>query len=68
MAADGFQSGAFQHTVRTPAVFAGVGVHTGAHTHVSVRAAAADAGIVFVRTDITDRDNRLDPLFTHHRQ
>ena len=59
MAADGFQSGAFQHTVRTPAVFAGVGVHTGAYTHVAVRAAAADSGIVFVRTDITDRDNQV---------
>ena len=59
MAADGFQSGAFQHTVRTPAVFAGVGVHTGAYTHVAVRPAAADSGIVFVRTDITDRDNQV---------
>jgi UDP-3-O-[3-hydroxymyristoyl] N-acetylglucosamine deacetylase len=55
--ADGFQSGAFQHTVKTPALFAGVGVHTGAYTQVAVRAAAPDAGIVFVRTDITDRDN-----------
>jgi len=59
VAADGFQSGAFQHTVRTPAVFAGVGVHTGAYTHVAVRPAAADSGIVFVRTDITDRDNQV---------
>jgi UDP-3-O-[3-hydroxymyristoyl] N-acetylglucosamine deacetylase len=55
--ADGFQSGAFQHTVKAPALFAGVGVHTGAYTKVAVRAAAPDAGIVFVRTDITDRDN-----------
>ncbi|MDB5424018.1 MAG: lpxC [Phenylobacterium sp.] len=59
MAADGFQSGAFQHTVRAPAVFAGVGVHTGAYTRVAVRPAGADAGIVFVRTDITDMDNRV---------
>ena len=59
MAADGFQSGAFQHTVRSPALFAGVGVHTGAHTRVAIRPAAADTGIVFVRTDITDRDNRV---------
>jgi len=59
VAADGFQSGAFQHTVRAPAVFAGVGVHTGAYTRVTVRAAAADSGIVFVRTDITDRDNSV---------
>jgi len=59
VAADGFQSGAFQHTVRAPAVFAGVGVHTGAYTRVAVRPAGADAGIIFVRTDIADRDNRV---------
>ena len=59
MAADGFQSGAFQHTVKAPALFAGVGVHTGEFTQVAVRAAGTDEGIVFVRTDITDRDNRV---------
>ena len=59
MAADGFQSGAFQHTVRAPAVFAGIGVHTGAYTRVAVRPAAADAGIVFVRTDVANLDNRV---------
>ena len=48
---------AFQHTVRSPATFAGVGVHTGAYTRVAVRPAAADTGIVYIRTDITDRDN-----------
>jgi len=57
--ADGFQSGAFQQTVRSTASFAGVGVHTGAFTNVAIRAAAADTGIVFVRTDIADRDNRV---------
>jgi len=57
VAADGFQSGAFQHTVKTPALFAGVGVHTGVYTQVAVRPANSDAGISFVRTDITDRDN-----------
>jgi UDP-3-O-[3-hydroxymyristoyl] N-acetylglucosamine deacetylase len=59
VAADGFQSGAFQHTVGTPALFAGVGVHTGAYTQVAVRPAAPDAGIVFIRVDIDDRDNRV---------
>ena len=62
MAADGFQSGAFQHTVKTPALFAGIGVHTGAYTQVAVHAAQPDAGIIFVRTDITDRDNQV-PVF-----
>ncbi len=57
MAADGFQSGAFQHTVKSPALFAGVGVHTGAYTQVAVRPANPDTGVTFVRTDITDRDN-----------
>jgi UDP-3-O-[3-hydroxymyristoyl] N-acetylglucosamine deacetylase len=50
---------AFQQTVRAPALFAGVGVHTGAYTRVAVRPAPADGGVVFVRTDITDRDNRV---------
>jgi UDP-3-O-[3-hydroxymyristoyl] N-acetylglucosamine deacetylase len=59
VAADGFQSGAFQHTVAAPALFAGVGVHTGAYTQVAVRPGAPDSGVVFVRTDITDRDNRV---------
>ena len=49
----------FQHTVRAPALFAGVGVHTGAYTRVNVRPAATGAGIVFVRTDVRDRDNLI---------
>ena len=50
---------AFQHTLRSPALFAGVGVHTGEYTRVTVRPAAADTGIVFVRTDVQERDNRV---------
>jgi len=59
VAADGYQSGAFQHTVASPALFAGVGVHTGEYVKVAVRPAAIDAGIVFIRTDVEDRDNRV---------
>ncbi len=59
MSADVFQDRAFQHTLRAPALFAGVGVHTGAYTRVNVRPAPADAGIVFVRLDVLDRDNRV---------
>jgi UDP-3-O-[3-hydroxymyristoyl] N-acetylglucosamine deacetylase len=59
VAADGFHHGAFQHTLRTPAHFAGVGVHTGAYTRVAVRPAPADTGVVFVRTDVTGEDNRI---------
>jgi UDP-3-O-[3-hydroxymyristoyl] N-acetylglucosamine deacetylase len=50
---------AYQHTVRFPALFAGVGVHTGAYTRVSVRAAPVNTGIVFVRTDVRDRENSI---------
>lgn len=50
---------AFQHTLAGPAIFAGLGVHTGEHVRVAIRPAAPDAGIVFVRTDIKDRDNRV---------
>jgi UDP-3-O-[3-hydroxymyristoyl] N-acetylglucosamine deacetylase len=49
----------FQHTLRTAAAFSGVGVHTGAHTRVRIVPAAADTGIVYVRTDVKDRDNRV---------
>jgi UDP-3-O-[3-hydroxymyristoyl] N-acetylglucosamine deacetylase len=49
----------FQHTVAGPVIFAGVGLHTGSHVRVAVRPAPVDAGIVFVRTDVQDRDNRV---------
>ncbi len=49
----------FQQTLAGPAIFAGVGVHTGEHVRVFVRPAKANAGITFVRTDVTDRDNRV---------
>jgi UDP-3-O-[3-hydroxymyristoyl] N-acetylglucosamine deacetylase len=48
-----------QQTLAGPAIFAGVGVHTGAHVRVAVRPAAVNSGIVFVRTDVRDRDNRV---------
>ena len=49
----------FQHTLKASVGFSGVGVHTGAHTCVLVHPAGPDTGIVFVRLDITDHDNRV---------
>lgn len=49
----------FQHTLAAPAIFAGVGVHTGERVRVSIRPAPADAGVNFVRTDLKGRDNRV---------
>ena len=48
-----------QKTTVAPAIIAGVGVHTGDRVRLAVRPAPAGTGIVFVRTDVTDRDNRL---------
>jgi UDP-3-O-[3-hydroxymyristoyl] N-acetylglucosamine deacetylase len=50
---------AFQHTVRNPVRFSGVGVHTGEPARVTLLPAPADFGVVFVRTDVRDRDNRI---------
>jgi UDP-3-O-[3-hydroxymyristoyl] N-acetylglucosamine deacetylase len=48
-----------QRTTVAPAIIAGVGVHTGDRVRLAVRPAPVGTGIVFVRTDITDRDNRI---------
>ncbi|MBX7248038.1 MAG: UDP-3-O-acyl-N-acetylglucosamine deacetylase [Caulobacteraceae bacterium] len=48
-----------EHTLAGPAIIAGVGVHTGRRTRLSIRPAAPGHGIVFVRTDVKDRDNRV---------
>lgn len=48
-----------QKTTVAPAIIAGVGVHTGDRVRLAVRPAPAGTGIVFVRTDIQDRDNRI---------
>ena len=52
-------SASHQHTLAAPAIFAGVGVHSGHHVRVSIRPAPAGSGVTFVRTDIRDRDNRI---------
>jgi UDP-3-O-[3-hydroxymyristoyl] N-acetylglucosamine deacetylase len=47
-----------QHTLAAPAIFAGVGLHSGLHVRVSIRPAPIGAGVVFVRTDL-EGDNRI---------
>ncbi len=42
-----------------PATCEGVGVHTGEVVRLTINPAPAGAGLVFVRTDVTDRDNRI---------
>lgn len=50
---------AFQHTVRLSASLAGVGVHSGRRVRLTIAPAPANTGVVFVRTDVTDLDNRV---------
>lgn len=52
-------SSAFQHTIDQPAIIAGVGCHTGQYVRLSIRPAAADHGVVFVRTDLGGDDRIL---------
>lgn len=49
-----------QSTLKAPTVFAGIELHGGEHTRVALKPAPVGHGIVFVRTDITDRDNRIE--------
>ncbi len=48
-----------EHTLSGPAICAGVGVHTGQRVRMAIRPAPAGTGVVFVRTDVTDKDNRV---------
>ena len=50
-----------QTTIAGPAMCAGIGVHSGAHTRLVVKPAEPNAGIVFVRTDVA-RDNRISAI------
>ena len=53
------QTTLLQHTLAGPAVCAGVGVHTGRRVRIAIRPAPVDTGVVFVRSDVGDRDNRV---------
>ncbi len=52
-------SSLFQHTLAAPVVCAGVGVHTGERARLSLRPAAPNHGIVFVRSDVVGPDTRV---------
>lgn len=48
-----------QSTLAGPAVCAGIEIHGGEHTRIAMRPAPVGTGIVFIRTDIEDRDNHI---------
>ena len=48
-----------QSTISAPAFTAGIELHGGQHTRIVLRPAPTGTGLVFIRSDITDRDNRI---------
>ena len=48
-----------QSTLNAPVFTAGIELHGGEHTRIVLRPAPMGTGIIFVRTDITDRDNQI---------
>jgi UDP-3-O-[3-hydroxymyristoyl] N-acetylglucosamine deacetylase len=53
-----------QHTIVAAASVSGVGVHSGRPATLTIRPAAEGTGVVFVRTDVTDRDADIPALAT----
>jgi UDP-3-O-[3-hydroxymyristoyl] N-acetylglucosamine deacetylase len=53
------RSALFEHTLAAPAICAGVGLHTGERVRLSIRPGPQRSGVVFVRTDVRGRDNRV---------
>lgn len=48
-----------QATLRASAKCAGVALHDGKHVNMTLKPAPAGTGIVFIRTDINDRENNI---------
>ena len=49
-----------RQTLAAPVVCAGVGLHTGERVRLVLQPATAGTGVVFVRSDITGQDNRIE--------
>jgi UDP-3-O-[3-hydroxymyristoyl] N-acetylglucosamine deacetylase len=54
-----------QHTLSRPVTLQGVGLHSGAETHMTLRPAEPHTGISFVRVDVADRPNIIPAKYDH---
>jgi len=52
----------YQTTVRAPIMVAGVGVHSGARSRLTIHPAPANTGVVFVRTDVACEDRDIPAI------
>lgn len=55
----------YQHTLKQVSTVSGIGVHSGAPATLTIHPAPAGSGIVFVRSDIQDRDNVIPARWDH---
>src|SRR5262249_4597060 len=62
-AARGTTNGPRQHTLKGPIHCTGIGLHSGAKVSLPLSPAVADHGIVFRRTDVTDKDPVVPALW-----
>jgi UDP-3-O-acyl N-acetylglucosamine deacetylase len=61
------KTGRAQRTLARPARYAGIGIHTGVRSEVTVRPAEPNSGLVFVRTDLPGAPSlRVSPQFAHY--
>lgn len=52
-----------QQTLQKAISFTGTGLHSGADIMMTLRPAGIDAGICFIRTDVSDRDSHIPALW-----
>jgi UDP-3-O-[3-hydroxymyristoyl] N-acetylglucosamine deacetylase len=54
-----------QHTLNTATHISGIGLHSGETVRLTLRPAPVGHGIVFVRTDVTGKNNRIPALWNY---
>lgn len=54
-----------QQTLRNPISCYGIGMHSGNKTQVTLKPAPANSGVMFVRTDISQVDNKVFALYNN---
>lgn len=54
-----------QNTLKTTAIFEGLGLHRGTPVRMAVKPAPVDHGVVFVRTDVAARDATIPAIWDH---
>lgn len=52
-----------QTTILNPISCYGIGVHSGQKTQITLEPAKPGTGIVFIRTDVTNRDNKVEAAY-----